>query len=153
VAQCLRDKIQECDANSSAILVATPSLCGPDGPAAGVIEVHLNSRSEVLQSIARLEGPSAITQAPGGWVHGWLSSIAVGSQHRRQGCAAALLRESEQLISLWGCAWGALRVDHHNTAALRLYKKCGWQAAPVQQQASWLPWCQETVLMVKHLAL
>jgi GNAT superfamily N-acetyltransferase len=180
VAQCLRDKIQECDADSSAILVATPSACGQGGPAVGVIEVALDSRTDVLQAISRLQmkqgarGGSQNGQksshhknfkserdseslegqqgplAPAGLTHGWLSSIAVSSQHRRQGCGTALMRESERLLCLWGCAWAALRADCKNPVALQLYEGCGWLVASEPHRATLLPWSMQTVLMVKR---
>jgi GNAT superfamily N-acetyltransferase len=56
----------------------------------------------------------------------YLSNLAIGNPHRRQGIALQLLKRSEETIRNWGFREIYLHVLENNRAALDLYRKLGY---------------------------
>jgi hypothetical protein len=69
--------------------------------------------------------------------HGWLGvhGMRTASSHRRQGLAAAILREMALLALGLGLTRAFLQVDAGNTLAMDLYRRAGFR--PAWQYAYW----------------
>ena len=62
-----------------------------------------------------------------------ICNVAVLEGYRRRGIATALLIEAERFVTLQDCLRIELEVNTANTAAVELYKKCGYQVAGVRK--------------------
>jgi predicted GNAT family acetyltransferase len=69
--------------------------------------------------------------------HGWLGvhGMRTAAGHRRQGLAAAILREMASQAMALGLARAFLQVDANNTSALDLYQRIGFR--PAWRYAYW----------------
>jgi ribosomal protein S18 acetylase RimI-like enzyme len=57
---------------------------------------------------------------------GWIYSLAVQPRHRRQGIAAALIRQLEAALAGRGCLKVNLQVRASNTGVIAFYEKLGY---------------------------
>lgn len=81
---------------------------------------------------------------------GYIGNLAVNEAHRRQGSAAALLRELERRCVSQKLSFITLEVREGNTAAIRLYEKCGYERVGLRKNYYVNPQ-ENAVLMTKFL--
>jgi ribosomal protein S18 acetylase RimI-like enzyme len=62
---------------------------------------------------------------------GWMYSVAVDPDHRRQGIARALLHHAEQALIALGCQKINLQVRESNQDMIAFYRRCGYVIDPV----------------------
>ena len=59
-------------------------------------------------------------------VRGWIYSLAVAEEHRRQGFGRRMLQEAEKVLHARGCAKINLQVRATNSQVIEFYEGCGF---------------------------
>lgn len=121
--------------SEAVILVATPKQPSPahkgEVQPVAILELFIGGDRNILDVI---EEGAGVVQRPERY--GWLASMAVSSQFRRQGCARSLLDAVHEKLYELECEWAVLSVHADNQAAMSLYesqgyRNCGKQGAGV----------------------
>ena len=79
-----------------------------------------------------VEGGAVVGTVLGGYDghRGWVYSLAVKPQHRRQGVGSALVHRLEQALAGRGCLKVNLQVRSSNAAVVAFYEKLGYAVEP-----------------------
>jgi ribosomal protein S18 acetylase RimI-like enzyme len=79
-----------------------------------------------------VEGGAVVGTVLGGYDghRGWVYSLAVQPQHRRQGVGSALVRRLEQALAGRGCLKVNLQVRSSNAGVVAFYEKLGYAVEP-----------------------
>eukprot|EP00892_Ulva_mutabilis_P011967 jgi/Ulvmu1/9142/UM005_0240.1 len=116
----LRSKLRM-DPEIGIVLVAVPTDRGVSGTPVAVVEMFLAQDSRIRTAIAEAGLKS---QAPS--FYGLITSMAVAHEHRRQGCATALLEAVHVSLEDFETDWSVLHVHGDNHSARALYERVGY---------------------------
>ena len=133
-----------------------------DIPAVAALEAELfphGATAEYLRSLTD-RGGAVLLAAEGetllgyAWYQlvldeGYVGNLAVGAPFRRRGVGTALLRAMLDHAEERGAAFLTLEVRESNTAARRLYERCGFETAAVRKNYYERP-REDAVLMTAH---
>lgn len=104
---------------------ALPSSAPHNDPAASIRQKLAVERDLFL--VAEIAGTVAGTVMGGYDGHrGWIYSLAVAAQHRRQGIGRSLIRSLEGALAERGCLKVNLQVRDSNATVIGFYEKLGF---------------------------
>ena len=132
VLASLRGKLKGA-AGTFRILVVVPADEQPDGTPVGIVEMYKNGTPDIAERLS-------LEQDEAGF--GWLASMAVAEDRRRQGIGHVLVAASEQVVRDWGFRRTALHVFADNEAAKALYDREGFHEVAARKQ-HWMQWLSQ----------